>query len=91
MILLKFFALVLLVMLLMAVVFFWNIIKTFFHLFRQVKRGLGGEEAAQNTYRGQNRRHQSDHESVIDRRSPEEANQKIFSKDEGEYVDYTEE
>ena len=87
MILLKFFALVLLVMLLMAVVFFWNIIKTFFHLFRQVKR----EEAAQNTYRGQNRRRRSDHESVIDRRSPEEANQKIFSKDEGEYVDYTEE
>ena len=91
MILLKFFAIIFFIIVFIVVVFFWNIIKTFFHLFRQVKRGLGGEEAAQNTYRGQNRRRRSDHESVIDRRSPEEANQKIFSKDEGEYVDYTEE
>lgn len=30
-------------------------------------------------------------EGVVDQRNPEKANQKIFPKDEGEYVDYTEE
>lgn len=30
-------------------------------------------------------------DTVIDRRSPEKANQKIFDKSEGEYVDYKEE
>ncbi|WP_301412197.1 DUF4834 family protein [Prevotella sp.] len=32
-----------------------------------------------------------DDEKVIDTRNPEDANKKIFTKDEGEYVDYTEE
>ena len=30
-------------------------------------------------------------ETIIDRRSPNEMNRKIFSKNEGEYVDYVEE
>lgn len=30
-------------------------------------------------------------ETIIDRRSPDEANRKIFSKNEGEYVDFEEE
>jgi len=30
-------------------------------------------------------------EQVFDTREPEEANKKIFKKDEGEYVDYEEE
>lgn len=30
-------------------------------------------------------------EVIIDRRSPDEANRKIFSKSEGEYVDFEEE
>ena len=33
----------------------------------------------------------SDDEKVIDTRNPEDAKKKIFTKDEGEYVDYTEE
>ena len=32
----------------------------------------------------------SDGVTIIDRRSPEEANKKIFAPDEGEYVEYTE-
>lgn len=32
----------------------------------------------------------SDGVTIIDRRSPEQANKKIFAPDEGEYVDYTE-
>ena len=91
MILLKFFLIVFIVVLFMGVVFFWNIIKTFFRIFRQVKRGLGGDANMQDAYRRQSGSHSSDRESVVDRRSSKEANQKIFSKDEGEYVDYTEE
>lgn len=30
-------------------------------------------------------------DTIIDRRTPEEANKKIFAKDEGEYVDFKEE
>ena len=35
--------------------------------------------------------HTSDGVTIIDRRSPEETNKKIFQPDEGEYVEYTEE
>ncbi len=42
---------------------------------------------------GQHRKNSSysDDEKVIDTRNPEDAKKKIFTKDEGEYVDYTEE
>ena len=45
------------------------------------------------THQGQQRKRNSygDDEKVIDTRNPEDANKKIFTKDEGEYVDYTEE
>ena len=56
-----------------------------------MKRGMGADARMQGSYRRQTRPHASDKESVIDHRSPTEAGQKIFSKDEGEYVDYTEE
>lgn len=91
MILLKFFAIIFFIIVFIVVVFFWNIIKTFFLLFRHMKRGMGADARMQGSYRRQTRPHASDKESVIDHRSPTEAGQKIFSKDEGEYVDYTEE
>lgn len=34
--------------------------------------------------------HTQDGVTIIDRRDPDERNKKIFTKDEGEYVDYTE-
>lgn len=33
----------------------------------------------------------ADDEIIIDRRTPDEANRKIFSKNEGEYIDFEEE
>ena len=39
----------------------------------------------------QNRQTNADNETIIDQRSPEEANRKIISDSEGEYIDFTEE
>lgn len=44
--------------------------------------------ASQNTRRTATR---NDGEEVIDSRNQQQADRKIFSKDEGEYVDFTEE
>lgn len=49
--------------------------------FRQAS-GFGTRQTHTSTY--------NDQEGVIDRRSPEEANKKIFAQNEGEYVDYVE-
>lgn len=38
----------------------------------------------------QNQKYSDCDEVIVDERSPEEANRKIFSKDEGEYVDFKE-
>ncbi|HEY9543751.1 DUF4834 family protein [Prevotella sp.] len=92
MVLLKFLIIIFFVIVLMIFIVFWDVIKTMFRLFWQVKSQLRGAQRADNrTYKGHNRRSYPDGESVIDQRSPQEAKQKIFKKDEGEYVDYTEE
>lgn len=55
-----------------------------------------GQQRSQrrSAYQGQHRPRPTetpDGNVIIDRRNPEKANQKIFDKDEGEYVDYKEE
>lgn len=55
---------------------------------RNISQKFGGQQTYDNTKRS----HQTSGESeVIDTRSTEKANRKIFSKDEGEFVDYKEE
>ncbi|MDO4160388.1 MAG: DUF4834 family protein [Prevotellaceae bacterium] len=44
-----------------------------------------------NGYNGQQRRATSDDDVIIDSRNPDDANRKIFSDNEGEYVDFEEE
>lgn len=39
----------------------------------------------------QNTQGRAGEETIIDQRSPEEANRKIFSENDGEYIDFTEE
>ncbi|MFC2776018.1 MAG: DUF4834 family protein [Prevotella sp.] len=60
----------------------------FLNTFRQninrFRRTMNGANAQQRTNYG-------NREGVIDTRDPEEAQKKIFKKDEGEYVDYEEE
>ena len=47
---------------------------------------MGGQQPhPSHAYNGKN-----DEETVVDQRTPQEANKKIFTKDEGEYVDFQE-
>lgn len=63
------------------------------HLFRQQgRRGQGTSRPAGSPRPDQPRHTATAHgDTIIDRRNPEEASQKIFRRDEGEYVDYEEE
>lgn len=54
--------------------------------FKNTRSNMGGSTRHRQTYTNA-----TDKETVIDRRSPDKANKKIFSKNEGEYVDFEEE
>lgn len=53
-------------------------------------RSFQGNAKGNGTY-GNGRRTDSREDTIVDRRTPDEANRKIFSKSEGEYVDFEEE
>lgn len=59
------------------------------HIHRTVdnfRHQMGGQQPhPSHAYNGKN-----DEETVVDQRTPQEANKKIFTKDEGEYVDFQE-
>lgn len=61
---------------------FHNVSKQF-RSFRNNTKGSGPYRNGQGTY--------GNRETIVDRRTPDEANRKIFSKSEGEYVDFEEE
>lgn len=69
-----------------AIVFFW--------LYRKVnsftRTFTGGNKSGRSQRRSGGGRTYGNQEGVIDARSPEQANRKIFKDDEGEYVDFTE-
>lgn len=62
-----------------------------FKLFNKVRDAAQqlGQPDNGNTARRQRRRHA--HDEVVDTRGRRETDKKIFRKDEGEYVDFTEE
>lgn len=60
------------------------------HMFKKMTRGQGQSQQQRRqttSYRSTKTR---DGVTIVDHRSPDEANKKIFAPDEGEYVDYTE-
>lgn len=64
--------------------------------FQEQMGNFGGDaqtSARRRSASGQRRRSEDKNcdETIIDERSPEEVNRKIFPKDEGEYVDFKEE
>lgn len=66
-----------------------GIIKTF-----RGGKGFSDNRNSQNYYygnRSSNYTDRSGNDTIIDHRSPNEINKKIFSKNEGEYVDFEEE
>ena len=71
----------------------YKIYRTFHSVKKQFK-GFRGQDNGNGQGRqqyGQGRQTSGDDEIIIDRRTPDEMNRKIFSKNEGEYVDYEEE
>lgn len=68
----------------------YKIYRTFHSVKKQFK-GFRGQDNGNGQDRQQYRQTSDDDEIIIDRRTPDEMNRKIFSKNEGEYVDYEEE
>lgn len=68
----------------------YKIYRTFHSVKKQFK-GFRGQDNGNGQSRQQYRQTSGDDEIIIDRRTPDEMNRKIFSKNEGEYVDYEEE
>lgn len=68
--------------------FIYRVYKQIHDAARQFKSQMDG--TAQQQQCRQNRTY-GDQETVVDNRDPEVANQKIFTEDEGEYVDFKEE
>lgn len=61
-----------------------------FHNVSKQFRNFSGNTKGNGTY-GNGRRTASGGDTIVDRRTPDKANRKIFSKSEGEYVDFEEE
>lgn len=82
----KFISLLFIALFLFILIFAFRIL-TFF------RKGMNQFNNQNGNKEGQHRKNSSysDDEKVIDTRNPEDAKKKIFTKDEGEYVDYTEE
>lgn len=82
----KFILLLFIALFLFILIFAFRILNYFRNGMNQFNKQNGNNE-------GRHGRNSSygDDEKVIDTRNPEDANKKIFTKDEGEYVDYTEE
>ncbi|MBS5876377.1 MAG: DUF4834 family protein [Prevotella sp.] len=68
----------------------YKIYRTFHSVKKQFK-GFRGQDNGNGQGRQQYQQTSGDDEIIIDRRTPDEMNRKIFSKNEGEYVDYEEE
>lgn len=86
MFILKFVLLLFIALFIFVLMFAFRILKFF-------RNGVNQFNNQNGTHQGQQRKRNShsDNEKVIDTRNPEDAKKKIFTKDEGEYVDYTEE
>ena len=81
----KFILLLFIALFLFILIFAFRILNYFRNGMNQFKQN-GNNEGRHNRNSAY-----GDDEKVIDTRNPEDASKKIFTKDEGEYVDYTEE
>lgn len=89
MFLIKFILTILIVVILFAAVSAWRMWRRIHKAVNDFNRQMG--EAADSKKQSASPHSYTDNgDSIIDTRGAEQANQKIFSKDEGEYVDYKE-
>ena len=85
--LLNFILLIIFVAFVIVCVTAYRIYRSFHNIKRKFTSGNGKRQTKQQWSGGQT----TDDEAIIDRRSHDEANRKITSKSEDEYVDYEEE
>ena len=81
------------ILLLILFVFIYVSVKAYriYRSFRDMAKRFTGSKGRDDGYGRESRTHRTDgDEIIIDRRSSEEANRKILSKSEGEYVDFEE-
>lgn len=87
--LLNFIFLIIFIMFLAVCMTAWRIYRSFRSMADRLKNGHG--QAGSSSWQGDRHGRADEDEVIIDRRTPDEANRKIFSDGEGEYVDYVEE
>lgn len=69
----------------------YRIYRSFHNLKRKFTSGFKTEDnTTDRGWQQSSRSTWSDDETIIDRRTPDEVNRKIFAKNEGEYVDFEE-
>lgn len=90
MIILKFIFLILIAGLVAAVAVVWKFYRRIHAATERLRQQMGGTQDNATRQAGQRTTTTDSGDTIIDTRSQEQANKKIFSKDEGEYVDYTE-
>lgn len=88
--LLNFIFLILLAVFIVVGIVAYKIYRTV-HSVKKQFNNFKNKDNDKTTERQQYSRTSTEEEIIIDRRTPDEMNRKIFSKSEGEYVDYEEE
>lgn len=89
--LLNFILIIIFVAFIVVCVTAYRIYRSFHNIKKKFSSGFKTNAGSQdNTWQGGGSSSWNDDETIIDRRSPDEANRKIFSKNEGEYVDFEE-
>lgn len=76
-----------------ALFFIGSFIYRIYKQINKVKKQFGnftGQNNGANHAAGQDSRTYGDEEIIIDKRNPDKSSQKIFTEDDGEYVDYEE-
>lgn len=90
--LLNFILIIIFVAFIVVCVVAYRIYRSFHNIKKKFTSGFKTNADRQdNTWQNSGSSSWNNDETIIDRRSPDEANRKIFSKNEGEYIDFEEE
>lgn len=81
----------LLIIFLVTIVFIGSVVIKLLNLINQGSRMFRGQVNGRNHQKQQQQRRKSSNPTIVDCRNDQQINQKIFDKDEGEYVDFEEE
>ncbi len=89
---LKFFFIIILIVILMVLLMGATVVARIVHAVRKAFQSGNEQQSSSHGGYSSRNRHETygDEEKVIDKRTPQEANRKIYADNEGEYVDFEE-